>query len=171
MAPVIRPAVTADEPALIGLFRQVHALHVAARPDLFDDPGEGRAMQEVALMLSDTDAALLVAEAGGAVVGLVYVVLEHRPRRPGALGRRTALTDVLAVDEAWRGRGIGTALMQAAVEWGEGQGVDEHLVRVHAFNRGARRLYEQLGYETSVTTLRLTPDAARALVDRKPPGP
>jgi GNAT superfamily N-acetyltransferase len=167
---VLRAAAPADEPVLVDLFRQVHDLHVAARPDLFENPGEGLAEREVELMLSDLDAALLVAEVDGAVAGLVYVVLEHRPRRPGAVGRRTALTDVLAVGEGLRGRGIGTALMRAAVAWAEGQGVDEHLVRVHAFNRGARRLYERLGYETAVTTLHLTPDAARALVDREPPG-
>jgi ribosomal protein S18 acetylase RimI-like enzyme len=67
------------------------------------------------------------------------------PRRSASIG--------IAVDEAWRGRGIGTALMDTAAAWAVGRGLDALELDVADPNADARRLYERLGYGLVAHTL------------------
>jgi aminoglycoside 6'-N-acetyltransferase len=53
----------------------------------------------------------------------------------------------IAVAPEWRGRGVGTALMQAAEDWARAHGAERMVLDLNAANEGARRLYERLGYE------------------------
>ncbi|MBW3645551.1 MAG: GNAT family N-acetyltransferase [Actinobacteria bacterium] len=90
---------------------------------------------------------LLVAALAGAVVGDVY--LSWEPPGEPELGRHLPGVPSLVhleVAPHLRGRGIGTSLVQRA----EGEAVRHGAVRVllgvEGANRGARRLYERLGY-------------------------
>lgn len=53
----------------------------------------------------------------------------------------------LILKEGFRGRGIGSQVLRD-LEARHGQGVTTIELGVHASNRGARRLYERLGYKT-----------------------
>ena len=53
----------------------------------------------------------------------------------------------IVIDEAQRGRGHGTAAMQAVEELAHERGVAGITLSVFAHNQGAIRLYERLGYE------------------------
>lgn len=103
--------------------------------------------------------AVLVAEAGGEVIGCVEVGLVDVPRllRGGALdevrqweeGREDGAPYLgnLAVAAAARRRGVGSRLVQAArelarAEWGKG----EVCLHVDAGNEAAKRLYARLGF-------------------------
>jgi RimJ/RimL family protein N-acetyltransferase len=46
-----------------------------------------------------------------------------------------------------RGRGVGTALLQAAVEWARSSGVRKLELHVFPWNEPAMRLYEKFGFE------------------------
>ncbi|MGN6578020.1 MAG: GNAT family N-acetyltransferase [Nocardioides sp.] len=48
-------------------------------------------------------------------------------------------------DPAWRGRGVGEAVVGFLVEWAAGRGLRVHL-DVETGNAGARRLYERCGF-------------------------
>ena len=50
------------------------------------------------------------------------------------------------MDEEGRGRGIGTALMDAAEGWARSRGLDALELDVADPNGHSRRLYERLGY-------------------------
>ena len=54
-----------------------------------------------------------------------------------------------AVGREAQGRGVGTALMQAALAWFRQQGVSRATVVTQGRNIGAQRLYEQSGFVTS----------------------
>lgn len=54
----------------------------------------------------------------------------------------------IAAAAAQRGRGTGTALMQAVTDWARAAGASEVCLNVFEFNGGAVRLYERLGYQT-----------------------
>lgn len=64
-------------------------------------------------------------------------------------GRRLAhvATLTVAVAVAWRGRGLGKALMAAALDWGRRQGLHKLQLRVRAGNTVAIALYRSLGYQ------------------------
>jgi aminoglycoside 6'-N-acetyltransferase len=91
----------------------------------------------------------LVADAGGQVVGMVELWLRRPSPVPGsAMIQHLTVGLGIAVDPAWRGRGVGTALLQAAESWARERGATRMSLGLDAFNTGARRLYERVGYQT-----------------------
>ncbi|MGY1762638.1 GNAT family N-acetyltransferase [Geodermatophilus sp. SYSU D00779] len=85
---------------------------------------------------------VLVAELDGAVVGYV------RLRRPTALPSHRHVLQVngLAVDPAVQRRGVGRALLVAAVEEARRRGARRLTLNVLATNPGARALYADCGF-------------------------
>ena len=57
----------------------------------------------------------------------------------------------LVVDEAWRGRGVGSGLMAYAETWAGARGCGSIWLRSNVIRDGAHAFYEQLGYETVKT--------------------
>jgi len=50
------------------------------------------------------------------------------------------------VAKEWRGRGVGSALMEAAIEWSRGQGLHKLALSVFPHNTGAIALYNKFGF-------------------------
>lgn len=84
-------------------------------------------------------------EEDGRVVGNVTI------QRCDPYGQRWQIANV-AVDPAYRGRGIGRALMETALAYIEKQGGSWAVLQVRADNAIARGLYERLGFEAITTT-------------------
>ncbi len=78
---------------------------------------------------------IFVAEAGE-VVGFVDVSIE---------GER-AVIEGIAVDKAWRGKGIGRTLLSAALRFLRAIGVREVVLYTRDSNEAARRLYKGAGF-------------------------
>jgi RimJ/RimL family protein N-acetyltransferase len=78
----------------------------------------------------------LVAVADTGIVGSVHV----DPSRHGfgELG--------MAVAREWRGRGVGSALLAAAIEWARGRGLHKLSLGVFAHNAAAIALYRKFGF-------------------------
>ena len=87
-------------------------------------------------LLRRSDAHLLVAETDEALVGYaaVWIVLEQ-----------AELGDI-AVDAAWRRRGIGSGLLHAVLDLVERRGVRELFLEVRVSNEDAQRLYARHGF-------------------------
>lgn len=83
----------------------------------------------------------VVAEVDGAVVGAAYCRLT---RGYGYVDERTPEVTI-GVDESYRGRGIGTALLGALAERARSGGFEQLSLSVERGNP-ARRLYERAGY-------------------------
>jgi RimJ/RimL family protein N-acetyltransferase len=84
---------------------------------------------------------LLVAEAAGEVIGLLTCTGGKRR----AVRHEVELA--LSVRKAWRGRGVGTALIRRAIEWAKASGVVTRIeLKVFTRNAPAARLYERLGF-------------------------
>ena len=125
------------------------------------DPAEYRVPDHAAVVTrfrSELEAAddvdlHLVAEVEGIVVGQLDAFMRPLPSEGSMrMPRRGALIGI-AVDEDWRGRGIGTALLHAAEDWARDRGFDTLELDVADPNRDARRLYERLGYGLVAHTL------------------
>lgn len=52
----------------------------------------------------------------------------------------------MAVARAWRGRGVGSALLRRAIEWGRKQGLHKLSLAVFAHNVAAIALYRKFGF-------------------------
>ena len=86
-------------------------------------------------------AAVFVAEAEGRIVGRLSLA---RDRHPAS----SHVADLgLMVAASYRRRGIGSALLEAAVEWAREIGVRKLELHVFPHNEPAIRLYEGFGFE------------------------
>jgi RimJ/RimL family protein N-acetyltransferase len=65
-----------------------------------------------------------------------------------ALGRAGYAANIgMSVAKEWRGRGVGTALMQACVDWARASNVHKLGLHVWPHSEAALRLYERFGFE------------------------
>ncbi len=78
----------------------------------------------------------IVAEAGGRIVGMIRV--EANRHGFGEVG--------MLVDRSWRGRGVGSALLGAAIEWSRTRGLHKLCLDVFATNDAAIGLYRKCGF-------------------------
>ena len=108
------------------------------------------AVERLAAMAAE-GRAVLVAELDGAVVGCLSTSAMRVLHRPAPVGR----ISMMVVDETWRSRGIGAALVRAAERALAAQGCYMVEVTSHVRRTEAHRFYERLGYEkTSVRLAR-----------------
>jgi ribosomal protein S18 acetylase RimI-like enzyme len=87
----------------------------------------------------------LVAEQDGRVVGYAMVRIHDGPDDSWALADRYGEVWTLVVDEAARGAGIGSALLDAVDAALAERGITDLLIGVMEGNDDARRLYERRG--------------------------
>jgi RimJ/RimL family protein N-acetyltransferase len=87
------------------------------------------------------NAAVYVADDDGAIVGRLSVARDQHPasRHVADLG--------LMVAETHRRQGVGTALLQAAVDWARHSDVRKLELHVFPWNTAAIALYEKFGFE------------------------
>jgi putative acetyltransferase len=124
----IRPSRDEDRPALARLYAAVAAerLWIGGEPPI---DAEAR----VASWKLDGD---FLAEVDGEIVGNIHVATSGHGF--GEIG--------MMVARDWRGRGVGTALMEHAIAWAREQGLHKLALDVFAHNEPAIALYRKLGF-------------------------
>ncbi len=144
----IRPATPDDERALVEIQHSSAVHHATVDPDRWRTPTleEEIAARSYWQTLKPRDAGL-VAVADGRPIGMIELWLRRPKGPPGARKPFTVADFGIAIAPAWRGRGVGTALLAAAEDWARASGAERMSMDVDAFNVDARRLYERLGYE------------------------
>jgi len=143
-----------DIPALEPLWVGVHHVHAASMPELApyvtdaETWAQRRALYESVIEKPDT--VLLLAFDGEELVGYalshVLALEETWIGDTWRTGHRIAELESLAVRESHRGRGIGSALLDAVDEALEAQGIRDVFVGALAGNEGALRLYARRGF-------------------------
>jgi RimJ/RimL family protein N-acetyltransferase len=86
------------------------------------------------------EAAHLVAVAGGRVIGSISIQRDAHP-----VTRHTASIGMF-VTSGWRGRGVGTALMDEGMRWARVAGVERVDLSVYPHNQAAIALYRRFGF-------------------------
>jgi ribosomal protein S18 acetylase RimI-like enzyme len=146
---IIREASIADHQAISLLHAQVEVLHAYGRPDAFQEPPQPRSTAFLQERLAEADAAMHVADIGGAVVGYAFVKLGRPPDDAIHRPRVFAYVEEVAVSSDHRRLGVGKALMQGVEGWARDRKVDQIELTVWEFNDEAMKFYESLGYATS----------------------
>jgi RimJ/RimL family protein N-acetyltransferase len=85
--------------------------------------------------LADEDTAGFVAETAGALVGVLGVELHNGIADFGMM-----------IDAEWRGRGIGSQLLEACIAWAGAREAHKVTLTVWPHNTMARRLYRKHGF-------------------------
>ena len=138
----IRPAETGDAEALVRL-----AGAVSAEPEgwLISADGEWRSVGDERRYLKALrrypHAAVFVAErADGAIIGRLSLARDTHPA-----SSHVADLGLMVAKDARR-RGVGTALLEAAVDWARGAGIRKLELHVFPWNEPAIQLYERFGF-------------------------
>lgn len=153
----IRTATPTDYPPLVVLSTEVHALHAAAYPKIFRPAEHANALPQGWFdeLLSGDMSTIQVAEVAESIVGFAIVEVFDAPPFEALLPRRTVFIGSMVVTETQRGRGIGRALVAAAVAWGRTKGATTLELTVWERNQAARSFYERLGLTAIHSTLSL----------------
>jgi ribosomal protein S18 acetylase RimI-like enzyme len=148
----VRAAAPDDLATLTALWVEITRHHEPLDPLFRLRPGaEGEVRELLHAWLRDPDARALLAEAGGAALGMVCVRIDRAPPILEEV-ERGEITD-LFVRGAWRRRGVGRALADAALDWLASRGVRRVEVRVADANAGARSFWRALGFGAHVEVL------------------
>ena len=153
----VRPAGVGDDHALAALNRFVHDVHLAHRPDYFKTARADEAAAWFRDQLGKPTTAAWIAEDGRAPIGYVLTFFHERAGNPFRYARRWCEIDQIAVDPAWRRRGIGRALMGAALEASRARGVHDVELFSWAFNTEAQALFRGSGFEPRVVAFERRP--------------
>jgi RimJ/RimL family protein N-acetyltransferase len=139
----VRPADPSDAEALTRL-----AEAVSAEPEgwLISANGEWRSVGDERRYLKALrrypNAAVLVAErSDGAIIGRISVARDTHPA-----SAHVADVGLMVAKEA-RNRGVGRALLQAAVDWSRAAAIRKLELHVFPWNKPAIELYERFGFE------------------------
>ncbi len=96
--------------------------------------------------LEPENSTYLVAEAGGEIIGAFNCSGENFPMTRKMTDHCAELG--VSVRKEWRGKGVGTALMQAGLAWARSVPVLKRLqLQVFAGNKPAIHIYQKLGFE------------------------
>ncbi len=149
---VIRCAESSDYDSVESIMKQVQQLHVDWRPDIYKPADPVYSREYFEKLISENR--LLVAEQEGTVVGLLSFMYRH-VESDKQVTRDVIFVDDLAVKEEYRGRGIGTQLLQVVKDKIKKEHLDGLELQVNARNTAARKMYEQLGFTEKSINLEL----------------
>ena len=130
---IVRPLSEADLPIVLDIHEEV----ASERRWIGTEPPIDRAKVQARFTESFIagNGRMLVAEVGDGIVGSV-----------GLTG--SGLLDLgMAVRTEWRGRGVGSALMDAAIDWARRSGAYKITLQTWPHNEAAILLYKRCGFE------------------------
>jgi ribosomal protein S18 acetylase RimI-like enzyme len=135
---LIRKAKDTDIPAIISLTEELlDSIESERRIE------KRHAITNCATILQEPHCVVIVAELNRTVVGFIVFTLQKTLLHQGLSGVITELV----VTQKYRGKGIGTQLIGAAIERCTQLGCCEIEVSTEPTNKNARRLYQRCGFE------------------------
>lgn len=140
---MLEPAIASDWEAINALAMQVHALHVAWRPDIYAMPQTLFTKERVESDIQNR--ALYVARQDGTVIGYARLGIRET-EYPGLVKRKILLVEELCVSEDMRGQGVGTNMMEDVQVLAKELGCTDLELSVYPENEAALALYRKCGF-------------------------
>ena len=149
----IRRAEERDLSYIVKLLHQVHDVHSSHRPDIFNRGNRKYNDEQILKIIKNDNAPIYVADEGGAVIGYAFCIIEEVKDTPALIDMKSLYIDDLCVDEALRGRHIGSALYEHVVSEAKRLGCYHITLNVWSFNESAMRFYERCGLKPLKTVM------------------
>ena len=140
---IIRKAIKSDYKSVIKIMSQVQDMHVKWRPDIYK-PNENLISEDVfeSLIRNGT---FFVAETNNSVVGVLEIVFRHI-ESPSHVTRDVIFIDTMAIDENYRGMGIGHQMFDFLKAMKQEKVLDGIELQVNAKNRAAYEMHQKCGF-------------------------
>ena len=137
-------AIPADREAVNAIAKQVHDMHVAWRPDIYESVEEPYTEERFAEAIQNRQ--IYVAKLAGTIAG--FVALQKCTYDwPGVVKRTAMIVDEFGVHELCRGHGIGKAMMEDIHALARAFGCTDLQLRVYPQNDDAVGFYQKCGFE------------------------
>ena len=142
----IRRAEEKDIPKVLELLVQVDMVHHLGRPDLFKGPvTKYTEAQLKEIFVNEQTPVFVCTNEQDEVSGYAFCMHKQSKNDNVLTDIKTLYLDDLCVDEAMRGKHIGTALYEHVLAYAKEQGCYNVTLNVWATNEGARKFYEKCG--------------------------
>ena len=135
---------------------QVQQLHVEWRPDVYKPASPLITMDMFEAILKDEN--WYVAEADGVVVGVLELMKRH-VESPAQVMKDVLFISTMAVDEKYRGKGIGHLFFEKVKRLKQEKGYDTIELQVNAKNRQAYEMYRKYGFTEKSINMELKESA------------
>lgn len=146
----LEKATPEDRDGVNALAMEVHSLHVAWRPDIYEMPRELYPPERFQEGLEA--GSLYVARQENSVVG--YAAIKIRDYNwTGMVTRRVLFVDEICVTQAHRRQGVGRAMMAAIRELARDKDCTDIQLGVYPQNREAVAFYEACGFSLQSVTM------------------
>ena len=139
----IRTAKKVDYESVIKIMSQVQDMHVEWRPDIFK-PNDNLIPEDVFEKIIE-NGIFFVAETNDMVVGVLEIVFRHI-ESPSHVTRDVIFIDTMAIDENYRGMGIGHQMFDFLKKMKQEKNLDAIELQVNARNRAAYEMYHKCGF-------------------------
>ena len=136
--PTIEPATNVDDELVEAFERLIPQLSSSSPPPT---------REHLERMVADPDTVVVVARAGGVIVGSLTLAMYRIPT-----GTKAWIEDVV-VDDAARGHGVGAALSTRAIDEARDRGAKDVSLTSRPSREAANRLYQRLGFEPRETNV------------------
>lgn len=139
-----------DRAAVNAMARQVHALHISWRPDIYEMPEELYPEERFSQAIGERQ--LYVAKVDGVIAG--YVLIKIRDYDwPGVVRRKILVVDEICVEEAFRRQGVGTEMMLEVQALARALGCTDLQLGVYPQNADAVAFYQKCGFQIQSVTM------------------
>lgn len=141
----IRFAQPQDVPGILALLRQVGQVHHQGRPDIFRANAQKYGASQVLAMLDSSKTPIFVAVEENKVLGYCFCMVKEYRSDPVLADRTDLYIDDLCVDEACRGKHIGSKLFETAREYARMRKCYSIELNVWSCNENAMAFYQAMG--------------------------
>ena len=148
----IREANRSDLPEIVELWKEFMDFH--SDLDHFytrAEDGSDNFQKHLEGQVESDDAALLVAEDSGRIIGYAKIGISQYP--PVFEMDEYGLISDVAVAEEYRRKGIGQALYEASTKWFTDKGLTRTELRVATVNNVALGFWSKMGFKPYMTTM------------------
>lgn len=156
MEVVVRLPRLQDYERVSKIMDQVQQLHVEWRPDVYKPASPLITMDMFEAILKDEN--WYVAEADGVVVGVLELMKRH-VESPAQVMKDVLFISTMAVDEKYRGKGIGHLFFEKVKRLKQEKGYDTIELQVNAKNRLAYEMYRKYGFTEKSINMELKKSA------------
>ena len=139
----IRTPKIQDYDRFSNIMDQVQKLHVDWRPDVYK-PASPLITREMFEQILKSDS-WYVAEADGTVAGVLELI-HRRVESPAQVTKDILFISTMAVDEKYRGKGIGHQFFEKVKQIREEKSYDTIELQVNAKNKIAYEMYQNYGF-------------------------
>lgn len=147
--PVFRKAALDDYEQIQRIKRQVHSIHVHARPEFYKAVEVPLSLQQFQAALSNETVDCFVLCDNKTVLGYAVVNTRIVADHPIIHDQKNLYVEDFCIDEQHRGIGLGTELFKQLEALALREGFDSIELDVWAFNCSARAFYDSMGMECS----------------------